>query len=88
MKHPSDIAWPGFEPRCCRSVTNLATSQAMGVSYSRKIQGSKKRVNRNEINAIDNLKPHLATFLCFAFFISAHVIIEWNLTTQILTRRC
>ena len=28
MKHPADIAGPGFEPRCYRSVANRATSQA------------------------------------------------------------
>ena len=29
MKHPSDIAWPEFEPRCYRSVANHTTSWAM-----------------------------------------------------------
>ena len=30
MKHPSDIArLGGFEPRCCRSIANRATSYAM-----------------------------------------------------------
>jgi len=25
-KHPSDIAWPGLEPRCDKSVANRTTS--------------------------------------------------------------
>ena len=45
MKHPSDIARPGFEPRCYRSVANHATTvQSQDSVFTVMVDGIQKKM--------------------------------------------